>query len=150
MSEEQTATVKLLAPHFRRVVAISNILNLAHVKSTDFATAPDAIAVGIVPVDDEDRVLHAKTLANLMMARGASILARHGRITCRKIAARAELMSAIRLEPRNRSGFAGNGNCISLASQDEVASVAHADADERWNAKPILKLGCNGGGFRDH
>ena len=65
--------MSLLAPHFRRAVAISKVIDLHKVEAAAFADTLDGLAAGMILIDAGGRIVHANTNGIAMLDDGAVI-----------------------------------------------------------------------------
>jgi len=111
------AIVRMLVPHIRRAVAISDILDARKIERDTLAATLDSFNAGILVVGDQGRILHANGSARDMMSKRGPI-ARVGD----NLAARA-LANAIELARTDEATMGTNG--IGVPLRDEGAAVAH-------------------------
>ena len=125
MTDDDLAIARLLAPHVRRAVTISDLMELKALEAESLSATLDRLAMGVVLVADENRILHANTAARRMLANGGSIVSRRGRLAARDTAADAELSQAIVLAAADEAALAGAGIGVALGSPDELPALAH-------------------------
>jgi hypothetical protein len=63
IGEAEINGVRLLGPHFRRAVTISNLFDLKAIEVSTFASALDQLACGVVLVERELTIVHANAAA---------------------------------------------------------------------------------------
>jgi PAS domain-containing protein len=95
VNDEDIATLRLLAPHIRRAVAISDLLDLKTLEQQALAATLDGISVGIVIVATKGRTLHANEAAHRMLRGQSPILSSAGYLRAADAAASKELLQAI-------------------------------------------------------
>jgi DNA-binding CsgD family transcriptional regulator len=96
--------LRLLGPHLRRAVTISNLFDMKAIEAATFSSVLDGLAYGVLLVDPQLGIVHANAIASDMLAAHDPIGAQRGVLTTREHAANAALQRAVR-----------------LASDDEVA-----------------------------
>ena len=69
----------LLAPHFRRAVTISKIVDLHKVEAAAFADTLDGLAAGMILIDATGRIVHANTSGLAMLDEGSVIRGKGGK-----------------------------------------------------------------------
>ena len=106
IGERELAVLRIIAPHFRRAVSISKLLDLQSVQVRSFAAALDAVAAGILLVDARMQVLHANDVAAGMLRSADMILTRRGELRLADTAATGRLQAAVSAGGR---GEVGNG-----------------------------------------
>jgi DNA-binding CsgD family transcriptional regulator len=96
VSPGDLAWLRLIAPHLRRAVQISGILDDATAAAESFSAVLDATNSGVVIVDLDGRILHANAAAQPMLAAGDPIREVGGRLQLREELVPGQLMGAIR------------------------------------------------------
>lgn len=96
IGEREMSGLRLLAPHFRRAIVISNLFDMKAIETATFASALDSFAFGVVLVDESLSIVHANTAAEAMLAAGEPIRSAKGALTLRSKAAHAALGAAVR------------------------------------------------------
>jgi DNA-binding CsgD family transcriptional regulator/PAS domain-containing protein len=95
LSEAALGNLRLIAPHIRRAVTISNLFDLRAVGAQDFASALDAMKVGVVLVDEEMGLVHANPAAERMIAEGDVLRAQQKRLSVRPAVSDNALKDAV-------------------------------------------------------
>lgn len=95
IDDAQLSGLRLLAPHIRRAVTISNLFDMKAVEAATFAATVEALTVGVVLADEESKIIHSNAAAAAMLAAGDPIVARHGRIAVQSPATTTALQSAV-------------------------------------------------------
>lgn len=72
--------LRLLAPHFRRAIAISQMVDLQSIASANVASVLDGLSVGVVLVDELMALIRANPVAEDMLARKDPIKVANGRV----------------------------------------------------------------------
>jgi DNA-binding CsgD family transcriptional regulator/PAS domain-containing protein len=125
ISADDLGVLRLLAPHIRRAVTISDLMELKALEAEALSATLDRLAMGVVVVADENRILHANEAARDMLANGSRILSRRGRLAARETAADAELSRAIELAASDEATLGGTGIGVALGSPDAQPALAH-------------------------
>ena len=109
VEEGDLETLRLLAPHYRKAITISRLLENAMTRAQTFAAALDASSTGIVLVDEDLGIVHANAKAHAMLAIGDPIREHSGALSLRQeIVAgslEAAVASAIHDESNGRLGI---------------------------------------------
>jgi DNA-binding CsgD family transcriptional regulator len=95
VTDRDIAIVRLLAPHIRRAVAISDVLDMQAITVGTFEASLDLIATGIVLVDGEANIIHANRAAQAMLASGSLIRSERGVLRTYRPETSAALRAAI-------------------------------------------------------
>jgi len=116
---------RLLLPHLRKAVTISDILDVSSIEQAHMAEALDALRCGVVLTDERAGILHANRSAERMMSKGAPIRSVRRVLAAGTSAASRELRRAILHAARNET-HSGEGNAaIRLTDADEPPAYAH-------------------------
>ncbi len=73
ITDRDLHVVQLLAPHLRRAVAISDVLNMQTIKISTFEAAFDLLLAGVMFVDHDCKIIHANRAARAMLEKGSPI-----------------------------------------------------------------------------
>ena len=95
VGEPELAALRLIAPHFRRAVAISRLLELKTVEAATFSGALESLSSGIVLVDEQLGVVHANGAASAMLELGDPIRQIAGKLIFAHPLATAALADAV-------------------------------------------------------
>lgn len=111
-SEEDKDAMRLLAPHLRRAVVISGLLETAADNASTFRAALDATRNGVVLVDPGMRILHSNVAANGMLAAGDPLRATGGRLALRREIVPGQLQAAVRIAAKSEADLGRRGTSI--------------------------------------
>jgi DNA-binding CsgD family transcriptional regulator len=140
IEEREIEIMRLLLPHVRRAVTISDVLDVQTIEKARMAETLDALNLGVVLADRDARILHANRAAEGMMRNGGPLRDRCGRLGADGAAASAEIKAAIGHAARNESGIGGTGLAIRLTEDGEAPLVAHvlplAGGETRFHVEP--------------
>jgi len=138
-TDREIAILRLLAPHIRRAVTISDLMDLKTLETRALAAALDRLALGVVIVAEDSRILHANEGARRMLAAGAPVRALGGRLSVRG-AAGAELARALALARSDEAAIGAAGIGVALPGRDGAPALAHvlplAHGDVRTRLMP--------------
>src|SRR5262249_51157607 len=101
--------LRLLGPHFRRAVTISNLFDMKSIEAATFASALDSFNFGVVLVDPQLAIAHANTVATKMLAACDPIELRRGVLATRELAANDALQRAVRLAADDEAALGARG-----------------------------------------
>jgi DNA-binding CsgD family transcriptional regulator len=125
MTDREIELGKLLLPHLRRAVTISNVLDARTIERARMAEALDALRCAVVLTDERGRILHPNRSAEAMLRESTAIRASRGVLEARAPAAARELRSAIRQAARDEAGMGSAGLAIRLTEFDTPPLFAH-------------------------
>jgi DNA-binding CsgD family transcriptional regulator/PAS domain-containing protein len=80
VTDHDIAVLRLLAPHIRRAVAISDLLGMRAIAASTFEASLDLLQTGVVLVDGEARIIHANRTAQAMLEIGSPIRSHRGEL----------------------------------------------------------------------
>jgi DNA-binding CsgD family transcriptional regulator/PAS domain-containing protein len=123
LSDDDRTIMRLLVPHIRRAVAISDLLDVKRIEVATLAATLDSFNAGILVVGDKSHILHANRAARDMMSKHEPISAVSGVLSVRDAHAGAEIAHAIELARADEATIGANGIAVPLRSKGEA--VAH-------------------------
>ena len=125
VSDAQVGGLRLLAPHIRRAVTISNLFDMKTVEAGTFAATVEALTVGVVLTDENSKIVHTNAAATAMLAAGNPIVVRDGRIAVQSTTATGTLQSAIAQAARDEAALGQKGIGIPILRLDDAPRVIH-------------------------
>jgi DNA-binding CsgD family transcriptional regulator/PAS domain-containing protein len=125
VSEDELVPLRLIAPHLRRAVAIGRLLDLKTVTTATFAATIDALAAGVILVDDRLRTIHANPAAQAMAGTGGALTLAGQRVALRGAEAMAALEAAVGLALRREAALGRRGIGIPSRDADGSCYVTH-------------------------
>jgi DNA-binding CsgD family transcriptional regulator len=115
--------MRLLTPHFRRAVAIGDLLDMRRLEMAALAQTLDGLAVGVGIAAADGALLHANAAAQAMLASGGPLRLDGGRLAASRAEGTAELRAAIAATEGPGMGPAGIG--VALNAPANPPAVAH-------------------------
>jgi len=115
----------LLAPHLRRAVAISDLIDMKTVEADLLSEAWNKIGVALFLTDAEANVVHRNRAADRLLEQAAGISLSHGKLRATDGEASRRLASAIALSLSARIEPGDPGTGIVLANAEASTAVAH-------------------------
>lgn len=125
IADRDLQVLHLLAPHLRRAITISDLIDMKNLENAAFGSTLDAVAAGVVIVGSAGRILHANEAAQTMLASRSPIVSRAGRIGARHPDVTNELMRAIELARSDEASIGRKGIGVPLVHGDSAAATAH-------------------------
>jgi DNA-binding CsgD family transcriptional regulator len=125
IEDGQVNGLRLLAPHIRRAVIISNLFDMKTVEAATFAATVETLKVGVVLADEHSKIVHTNAAADVMLAAGDPILARHGRIAVQSAATTSSLQSAIAQAAKDEAALGQKGIGIPIPRPGGDPLVIH-------------------------
>jgi DNA-binding CsgD family transcriptional regulator len=109
VTDPDLQVIQLLAPHLRRAVAISDVLNMQTIKIGTFEGAFDLLQAGALFVDHDCKIVHANRAARAMLEKGSPIQSVHGELKTRLPQTSAALKKAVAVAMEPAIGRMGIG-----------------------------------------
>jgi DNA-binding CsgD family transcriptional regulator len=79
-TDDDLALLGMLAPHIRRTITISDLLSLKKVEAEALSATLDKLALGVIIVAADRRILHTNNAAKRMLAAASPIRSTQGRL----------------------------------------------------------------------
>jgi DNA-binding CsgD family transcriptional regulator/PAS domain-containing protein len=115
---------RLLLPHVRRAVTISNVLDARTIERARMAEALDALRCGVALVNADGEVLHVNEAAEHMLRNGGALRGVRGMVAAKSAEATQELRDAIRLAASDETALGKTGLAVKL-TDGETPIFAH-------------------------
>jgi DNA-binding CsgD family transcriptional regulator/PAS domain-containing protein len=125
IEDAQVDGLRLLAPHIRRAVTISNLFDMKTVEAATFSATVEALTAGVVLVDEEAKIVHTNAAATAMLEAGDPILTRHGRIAVQSTTTTTSLQSAIAQAAKDEAALGQKGIGIPILRGSGDPLVIH-------------------------
>lgn len=135
----ELAALRLIAPHVRRAVTISNLLDIKMLEASTFGAAIEAFAVAIALVDAEARLIHANNAAQIMLSAADPIRLEQGRLRLPSAAASSALADAVARAAVDEPCLGQRGIGIPAVRLDGSPSVAHVLPLKHGEIRPGLE-----------
>ena len=117
--------MRLLVPHLRRAVTISNVLDVQAIEKARMAETLDALKLGVVLANEDSRILHANRAAEEMMRDGGPLRDRGGVLRAEGERRRSRSGRRSSMRRATRAASARPGLAVRLTEEDEAPVVAH-------------------------
>ena len=125
VTNREVVLVRLLLPHVRRSVMISNVLDASTIERSRIAEAFNALRCAVLLIDARGKILHANRSADRMLRSGEQIKVVSGSLCARVPAAAAELRSAITIAAQDEVKIGKMGLAIRLSEAEMPPVFAH-------------------------
>jgi DNA-binding CsgD family transcriptional regulator len=124
ITDREVRLLRLLAPHLRRAVTITDLIDMKTLETASFGVTLDTLAPGVVLVAEDGTILHANRAAASMLDRATPIVAKRGRLHTADAYATERLHRLLALAASNEAEVGASGIGIALgASAGEVATA---------------------------
>ena len=125
VTDDEFELARLLIPHLRRAVLISDVLELRTIETRRMAETLDTLRCGVVLTDGRSTIVHANRSAEEMLRDGGPISGAGGMLHASDEQGSAELRQAIRRATQPIAEGRENGFPIRLTGPQAQARFAH-------------------------
>jgi DNA-binding CsgD family transcriptional regulator len=125
IGEGEVTGLRLLGPHFRRAVTISNLFDMKTIEAATFGSLLDGFGFGIVLVDDNLGIIHANKPAAGMLAARSPIRSEKNVLVLPVQTAHAALERAVRHAAGDGASMEARGIGIPAQGRDGEPSIVH-------------------------
>jgi DNA-binding CsgD family transcriptional regulator/PAS domain-containing protein len=125
LADNERAIIRLLVPHIRRAVTISDVLDIRKLETHTLTATLDSFSTGVVVVGDRGRILHANGSARSMFSAAGPVADSSGFLKAHDADAHRELANAIAVAQRNEAAIGAAGIGVALGASGGEPSIAH-------------------------
>ena len=126
VTQPELDIVGILAPHIRRALSISDLIDLKSLAADTFERMLDSLHLGVIAVDTRFQIRHANQIASEMIAAGSPLSTRGGKVVVPgSPASTMVLHEAISRAGSDESTMAGTGAGVPLRFSDGRPAIAH-------------------------
>jgi DNA-binding CsgD family transcriptional regulator len=141
VTDRDVRLIELLAPHLRRAVAISDLIDLKTIEADTLGNTLDTIAAAIMVVDKGGTILRANEAAAHLLERGSPLNAVEGKLRATDPAIDERLKRAITAAADDRGETGASGLGVALTRDPAPVSVAHVLPVARGDVRARLVPG---------
>jgi DNA-binding CsgD family transcriptional regulator len=138
ITDREVAIMRLLAPHIRRAVTISDVIAQKMLETNALEATLDKFAAGVMVVGGNNHILHANDAARGMFASGGPVRSVNGRLEANDARAQQELEQAVVLAQRDEVAIGATGIGVALKGSAGNPAVAHVLPLARGNLRSRL------------
>jgi DNA-binding CsgD family transcriptional regulator/PAS domain-containing protein len=125
IGDAQIDGLRVLAPHIRRAVTISNLFDMKAVEAATFAATVEVLTVGVILADEDSKIVHTNAAATAMLAAGDPIMVRDGRIVVQSTTTTSTLQSAVKQAAKDEAALGQKGIGIPIPQPGAAPLVIH-------------------------
>ncbi|MBC9877769.1 helix-turn-helix transcriptional regulator [Bradyrhizobium sp. INPA01-394B] len=125
IDDAQLGGLRLLTPHIRRAVTISNLFDMKAVEAATFSATVEALTVGVVLADENAGIVHSNAAATAMLVAEDPIMVRQGRIAVQAANTTSSLQSAIAQAAKDEAALGQKGIGIPILRGSGDPLVIH-------------------------
>lgn len=125
ITDREVVLTRLLLPHIRRAVTISNVLDAQTIEQSRMVEVLDALRCAVVLTDARGTILHANRSAEHMLRNGRPIRNVGGILHATAPSAATELRTAIGLAARHEVEIGKTGLAVALTEPGAPTTFAH-------------------------
>ncbi len=125
MARANSKSCRLLAPHVKRAVLISDMLDMRSLEAASVKSTLDLLSSAVILTDGEAQIIHANAAARAMLAAGDPILSTFDKLTVRNDDAANALRIAIARAANAESEMGASGIGVPVPYADGRPAIAH-------------------------
>jgi DNA-binding CsgD family transcriptional regulator len=125
VDDEMKRRMQLLAPHFRRAVAIGRVIEAHRVEAATLSDALDGLTAGMFLVDAAGRIVHANVQGHAMLAEATVIKGFGGRLSATDPQADKTLSDVLAAADVGDGAVGASGIATPLRARDGERWAAH-------------------------
>jgi DNA-binding CsgD family transcriptional regulator len=125
VTEPELRMFGLLAPHLRRAVVISRVLDVSAIAAAAFEATLDALRVAVFIVDGSARMMHANRAGHILLDAADTVRLKGAMLTGHNPIATQALIAAVLRAAENEAGLGAAGIGVPLVSRGGGKHVAH-------------------------
>jgi DNA-binding CsgD family transcriptional regulator/PAS domain-containing protein len=125
VTEPELEVLRLIAPHLRRAVTITRLLDRETLAASTFAASLEVLTVAVILVDDQLTIVHANREARRLLAARQSISSQGGRLQLSSAAATNALRRAASVAARDEAALGTRGMGLAMGGGETPPSLAH-------------------------
>ncbi|HZZ60686.1 MAG TPA: LuxR C-terminal-related transcriptional regulator [Roseiarcus sp.] len=126
VDEATRARMRLLAPHIRRAVLISKVIDFKRDEAEMFSNTLDRLRAAVILVDAGGRIVHANAAAHVLFSQGDVIRAVNGALAASAGQADQRLRGVLLAAAKGDAAIGGEGIALPLMGKTGDRYVAHA------------------------
>jgi DNA-binding CsgD family transcriptional regulator/PAS domain-containing protein len=121
----EMTTLRLTAPHIRRAVLISNLLEQKTVAAATFASVLETISAGVLIVDENLAIVHANAAGSIMLCAGDPVRTHQGMLVLGSTMTTDALRTAVKVAGESELRLGRQGIGIPLRYRDGAPAILH-------------------------
>jgi DNA-binding CsgD family transcriptional regulator/PAS domain-containing protein len=137
IGEREIMLTRLIAPHLRRAVTISDLIDMKSLEGDALAATLDTLAVGVILVSEDGTVVHANRAAERMFVSASPVRSVRGHVSTYNAETTERLLQTIAVAARGETAIGAAGIGMALDCGDAVAT-AHVLPLTRGNLRTRL------------
>ena len=137
IGEREIRLARLIAPHLRRAVVISDLIEIRRLEARTLRDTLDVLSVGIVLVSENATIVHANRAVRRMFDDTAPVSSVDGRLHAADAGVTERLWQAIGIAAREEARLGAAGLGLSLGRSDRV-HTAHVLPLAHGHTRPQL------------
>jgi DNA-binding CsgD family transcriptional regulator/PAS domain-containing protein len=125
LTDNERTIMRLLVPHIRRAVAITDILDMKKLEAHALAATLDNYTIGVIVVAERKRIMYANDAARRMFSVDGPVSGADGSLKARDSAADRQLTEAIARAQRDERMIGASGIGVPLRNRIGEPAIAH-------------------------
>lgn len=125
VGDREISIVRLLVPHVRRAVLISDMLDMRTLEASSLKSTLDLLSAAVILTDSEAEVVHANIAAKAMLRSGDPVQVKFGKLAARNDDAANALRNAIARAAKSEAEMGSSGLGVPVNFADGSPAIAH-------------------------
>ena len=125
VDDEMRRRMRLIAPHIRRAVLISRLIDLKTIEAAAWAETFNGIRAGVVLVDSAGRIVQSNSAGHDLLTAGTIVHAREGRLGATDAEADRAIKDATAASAAGDASLGIGGIAVSLRAPNQPPFLAH-------------------------
>lgn len=125
ITDREVRLLRLIAPHLRRAVTITDLIDMKSMKAETLGQTLDLVSAGVVLVAENAEILHANRAADRMLRQAAPISSVRGKLSVADAEAAARLREIVGVTVRSDAAIGDAGIGMPLGGHDGPPATVH-------------------------
>lgn len=125
ITPREVQLMRLFAPHLRRAVIISDLIELKSIEVEALGRTLDMVPSGVVLVAENSEILHANRTAGRMMDEATPVFSVGGKLSVSEPETARQLHRIVRMAAHNEAQIGSAGIGMALNSYSDLPATAH-------------------------
>ena len=125
ITDREVHLMRVFAPHLRRAVIISDLIELKTIEADALGHTLDMVPAGVALVAEDAEILHANSTAGRMIEEAAPVIAERGKLSVPHAETARQLHRIVRTAARNEAEIGDAGIGMALNGHAGPPATAH-------------------------
>lgn len=125
ITDREVHMVRLLAPHLRRAIIISDLIEMKSIEADALGQTLDRVPAGVILVSEDAEILYANSTAGRMINAASPVFSAGGRLSAADRATTRQLQRTVAAAARSEAAIGSAGIGLALKGHDGPPATAH-------------------------